>query len=185
MKKKKTLINVLLILFVLSFFLTPLGHYGKILLNRAFSFSPETVEDSNRKQLPDYNWKLKDANWDFFSFEESKGNVVFINFWASWRLPSEAELKSIQALYDKYKGKVDFYIITDEEREPVEEFMSKKDFYFPLTYLIIGEPAPFPIPKPPYSYLLDKEGYIVIEQDGIADWDTEKVHRTIDRLLAK
>ena len=185
MNKKKTLLNVLLILVVVSFFVTPLGYYGKILLNRAFSFSPDIVEVENRKKLPNYDWKLKDADWNFFSFEKSRGNVIFINFWASWRLPSEAELSSIQSLYDKYGDKVDFYIITDEEREPVEAFMAKQEFTFPLTYLIIGESAPLKIEEPPYSYLIDKNGYIVIEKDGIADWDSKKVHDVIDQLISK
>lgn len=185
MTKKKTLLNVLLILFIVSFFITPLGHYGKIFLNRLFAFSPDIIAEADQKQLSDYNWRLKDADWNFFSFEKSKGRVALINFWASWRLPCEAELAGIQALYDKYQGKIDFYIITDEDRPPVEEFMKKHEFDFPLTYLIIGDPAPIKIPKPPYSYLISKDGHIVIEQEGIADWDTSKVHRVIDDLLLK
>ncbi len=185
MIKKKTLINVLIILVVASFFVTPLGHYGKLFLNRLVAFSPDIIEKEKREQLPNYQWTLKDANWDFFSFEKSKGRVVFINFWASWRLPSEAELASIQSLYDAYKGRVDFYIITDEEREPVETFMSKNDFSFPLTYLIIGEQAPIAIEEPPYSYVIDKNGFIAIEKDGIADWDSQSVRSLLDELLSQ
>lgn len=183
MTRKKTIVNVLLILFILSFFVTPLGYYGKIFLNRVFSFSPPVIEKSERTQLPDYNWRLKDEKWEFFNFEKSKGRVVFINFWASWRLPSEAELQSIQSLYNAYKGKMDFYIITNEERPPVEAFMAKHEFTFPVTYLIIGDRAPLEIPEPPFSYLIDKQGFVVVEKSGIADWDTRKVHQLLDDLL--
>ncbi len=183
MTRKKTILNVLLILFILSFFVTPLGYYGKIFLNRLFSFSPPVIEKSVRKQLPDYDWRLKDENWEFFSFQKSKGKVVFINFWASWRLPSEAELQSIQSLYESYKGKMDFYIITDEDRPPVEAFMAEHNFTFPVTYLIIGDKAPIAIPKPPFSYLIDKEGFIVVKKEGIADWNTRKVRELLDDLL--
>ena len=185
MTRKKTVLNILLILFILSFFVTPLGYYGKLVLNRLFSFSPPVIEASQREQLPDYDWRLKDEDWNFFSFEKSRGKVVFINFWASWRLPSEAELSSIQGLYDKYKGKMDFYIITNEDRPPVEEFMKRREFTFPVTYLIIGDKAPLAIPKPPASYLIDKKGYIVVAKEGIADWNTSKVHRVVDDLLAE
>ena len=185
MKKRKTFINVLLILFVVAFFVTPLGYYGKIFLNRLFSFAPNVIEVSERKQLPNYNWKLKDAEWNFFNFEKSKGRVTFVNFWASWRLPSEAELASIQKLYNAYGNEIDFYIITDEERPPVEAFMNEHEFTFPLTYLIIGEPAPLAINEPPYSYLIDKEGYIVIEKDGIANWNSKTVQETIDYLISQ
>ena len=180
---KKTILNIVLILFVLSFFVTPLGYYGKLLLNRVFSFSPPVIEETEQKQLTDYDWKLKDAEWNFFNFEKSKGNVVFINLWASWRLPSEAELASIQKLYEDYKGKMDFYIITNENRPPVEAFMEEHGFTFPVTYLIIGEKMPIDAQKVPSSYLIDKSGHIVIHQTGIADWSNRKLYKVLDTLI--
>lgn len=183
MKKKKTLINVIIILAIVSFFVTPIGHYGKVILNQLLAPSPKINEQDNRDKISDYNWKLKDEAWNFFNFDKSQGKVVFVNFWASWRLPSEAELKSINALYETYGHDVDFYIITNEEREPVEEFMEKKDFSFPVTYLIIGEKAPFELPEPPATYIISKSGEIVIAQEGIADWDTPKIRELLDHLL--
>lgn len=184
--KKSTVVTITVILVILSFFVTPVGHYGKLFLNRIFSYAPYVVEEGQRKKITDYDWRLKDAEWNYFNFEKSKGRVVFINFWASWRLPSEAELNSIQALYDLYKGKVDFYIITNENRPPVEEFMEKQEFTFPVTYLIIGDKSAVAIPeKPPYSYLLDKKGTIVIEQNGIADWTNTEVIKILDSLIAE
>lgn len=185
-KRKKTILNVVIILFILSFFVTPIGRYGKLFLNQIFSFSPSIVPKADRTKITDYSWRLKDEAWNFFNFEQSKGKVIFINFWASWRLPCEAELNSIQELYDDYKGKVDFYIITNENRPPVEEFMEKNGFHFPVTYLIIGDKSAVEVPeKPPYSYLVDKKGNIVIEKDGIADWNTGKVRDILDDLLLK
>ncbi len=180
---KKTVFNVLLIAFVLSFFLTPLGHFGKIFLNRLFATTPEIIDVSSRQQLQSYNWKLKDANWDFFNFDKSQGKVVFINFWASWRLPCEAELKGIQEIYDAYKDRVDFYIITNEERPPVEEFMRLKKFTFPVTYLIIGEPAPIEVLEPPAGYIIDKKGFIVVKEEDIADWDSSKIRGLLNELV--
>ncbi len=182
---KKTVLNIALILFVLSFFVTPLGHYGKVFLNRLFSFSPPVIEESKRERIDDYDWKLKDAEWNFFNFEKSKGNVIFINLWASWRLPCEAELASIQKMYDKYQGKVDFYIITNENRPPVEAFMAKHGFTFPVTYLIIGEKTPINPDEVPSSYLIDKLGNIVIYKRKIADWNTTKVYSLLDELIAE
>ncbi|WP_373073605.1 TlpA family protein disulfide reductase [Zeaxanthinibacter enoshimensis] len=184
-KRKKTYLNILLILLVLAFFVTPLGYEGKVLLNKIFSFSPGITPVEERARIVDYDWTLKDAEWNQFSFERSEGNVVFVNFWASWRLPSLAELQSIQEVYDRYKGKVDFYIITDEEREPVEAFMEEHDFTFPVTYLIIGEDNPFPDGDPPRTYILSKEGYIAVAKEGIADWSNKKVYTLLDTLISE
>ncbi|MCK5442632.1 MAG: TlpA family protein disulfide reductase [Maribacter sp.] len=182
---KKTGLNILLIAFVLSFFVTPLGHFGKVFLNRLFSASPDPIEEGSRQQLLSYHWKLKDAQGNYFNFEKSEDRVVFINFWASWRLPSEAELKGIQELYNDYGAYVGFYIITNEERLPVEEFMEDKKYTFPVTYQIIGEPAPLEILEPPGSYIIDKNGYIVVKEDDIADWDTTEIRQLLDELISE
>jgi len=181
--KKKTLLNILLILFVLSFFVTPLGYYGKIALMQLFATPPNVVEVGKREKLPFYDWTLKDENWDFFNFERSKGRVVLIDFWRSWSLPSLPELKGLQALYDAYGDRVDFYIITDEDQAPVKAFMEEHDFTFPVTYLFLESESPVDDKSAPRSYLIDQEGYVVIDQEGIADWDSQRVRTLLDDLL--
>ncbi|MBM1106499.1 TlpA family protein disulfide reductase [Aurantibacter crassamenti] len=185
MIKKKTVLNVLLIGLVLSFFVTPLGDFSKELLNKWFATSPTIISVNKQGKIDNYNWKLKDANWDFFNFKKSEGKVVFINFWTTWHLPSRAQLDDIQKLYDRYKGQVDFYIITDEEQSLPNEFMAKKGYTFPITYQIIDEPSPIKLLKPSGTYLLDKKGNIVIHQTAIADWDNNKVFELINRLLTE
>ncbi len=183
--KKSTILTLLVIALVLSLFLTPLGYHGKVWLNRLFSFTPDIEASEDQKTLAYYDWTLKDPNWNFFNFEKSKGNVIFINFWASWRLPCAAELQDIQALYDDYGEQIDFYIITNEERPPVEAFMAEKKFTFPVTYLIIGEPAPVMTEPVPSSYIIDKQGTIIVRADDIADWDNSKIRKLLDTLIAE
>lgn len=181
--KKKTVLNILLIAFILSFFVTPLGYHSKILLNRIFSGTPSEIPIGKRKQITDYDWRLKDEDWNIINFSPSKGKVVFINFWASWSLPSDAQLNSIQNLYDKFKGKVDFYIITNEEQAPVLEYMEENEYDFPVTYLIIGDKSALPVLEPPGSYIVDKNGYVVAEELAIKDWDNKEVFELIEKLL--
>lgn len=181
--KRQTVYTLLIIAFVLSFFVTPLGDYSKILLNRWLATAPTIISKENRGKISDYDWKLKDEKWNEFNFEEARGKVVFISFWTSWHLPSQAQLKDIQYLYDKYKGRVNFYIITNEERAPVELFMEKQGYTFPVTYQIIGEKSPLSILKPPGSYILDKNGYVVVHQNAVADWDNTKTDHLIQSLL--
>ena len=181
--KKKTLLNILLMLFVVSFFVTPLGEYSKIALMQLFSFSPDIVRTSDRQKLPFYNWTLKDSKGDFFNFERSRGKIVLIDFWASWRLPSLPELKALQELYEDYGDRVDFYIITNEERPPAEAFIEDHGFTFPVTYQFLQSESPLPDTEPPRSYLIDRQGYMVVDQEGMADWNTTKVRELLDRLL--
>ncbi|SFR49968.1 Thiol-disulfide isomerase or thioredoxin [Robiginitalea myxolifaciens] len=182
--RRKTWLNILLIGLVLSFFVTPIGHWGKIALMQLFAFAPDEIPAEERKLIPTYDWTLKDAEWEFFNFDRSRGRVALINFWASWRLPSLPELMTLQDLYEDYGDRVDFYIITDEEREPVELFMEEHGFTFPVTYKIIGTPSPFPEGDPPRSFLIDRDGYIVVAKEGISDWDSRSVRELLDNLLS-
>lgn len=181
--KRQTVYTLLLIAFALSFFVTPLGDYSKLQLNRLFATSPTVINKEKGGKIGGYDWKLKDADWNFFNFEKSKGKVIFINFWASWHLPSRAQLKDVSALYESYGDKVDFYIITNEERTPVEQFMTKNKYTFPITYQIIGEPSPIQLLEPPGCYILDREGIIRIHQNDISDWDNSKVRKLLDELI--
>lgn len=181
---KKTVLNVLLILFILSFFVTPLGYYGKLFLNQLFAQSPEIIPEQKREVLADYNWRLKDEEWEFFSFDKSRGKVAIVVFWASWKLPAcEAEMRGLQKLYNDYKDKVDFYAITNEERPPVQEFLEKVKVTMPITYLIIGDKAPLEIKEPPASYIINKSGEVVTAEEGISNWNSTAVRQLLDSLL--
>lgn len=180
--QKRTAINLLIIAVVASFFVTPLGKFAKLWANRAFADSPELIAQEDRRPIPEYQWRLKDEDWNIFNFERARHKVAFVHFWNSWQMPSEAELKSIQAFYERFTGQIEFYIITDEEREPVEEFMKENGYTFPVTYYIIGTVSPFEF-KPGHSYLIDSKGGIAIEQEGIANWNNKELFIEVSRML--
>jgi thiol-disulfide isomerase/thioredoxin len=181
--KKSTVYTLSIILLVLSFFVTPLGDFSKELLNKLFATAPTVISTEKQGRLATYDWKLKRADWSFFNFEEAKGKVVFINFWATWDLPSRAQLDDIQVLHEKYGKSVKFYIITNEEREMPDEMMLRKGYTFPLTYQIIGEPSPINLLKEGGSYVLDKKGNIAVHQTEIADWDNDVIYKLLDSLI--
>ena len=58
---KKTVLNIVLILFVLSFFVTPIGYYGKIWLNRLFSFAPSVIEKTEQEKITDYEFGIQSS----------------------------------------------------------------------------------------------------------------------------
>lgn len=183
--KKSTVYTLSIIVLVLSFFITPLGDFSKELLNKLFAATPTVITVENRGKVLTYDWKLKRADWSFFNLKEAEGKVVFINFWATWDLPSRAQLDDIQSLYNRYGEKMEFYVITNEERENPEEMMERKGYTFPITYQIIGEPSPIKLLKEGGSYILDKKGNIVVHQTAIADWDNEIIFSLLDGLIAE
>ena len=180
--KRKTIFNLLIILVILSFFVTPLGYESKIFLQRIFANSVDILP-KNEQYTIDYNWILKDKNNQQFSFEKSKGKPVFVYFWASWNEKSIADLSDIQSLYDQYNDKVDFYLITNELPQPVEELMQKRGYNFKVTYLIMSEKSPFDAKNIPSGYIIDKEGKVVAQQEGVTDWDSKKVRELLNKII--
>jgi len=181
--KRNTVATLAVIVLILSFFVTPLGDLGKSWLMRLFAVTPDIITLDDQEQLAHYDWRLRDADGEFFNFEKSKGKVVLVDFWATWHTPSAAELRDIQKLYVQYKDKIDFYIVTNEETYPVAEFMENKEYSFPVTFRIVGEPSPLKIPEPSGAYLIDKKGNIVIKSEEIKDWYNEKTIQLLDSLI--
>ena len=74
--KKHTILNLLLILFVLSFFITPLGYESKILLQRIFASSVDIIP-ADKAQKIDFSWQLKDRNDVQFNYSQTEGKKPF------------------------------------------------------------------------------------------------------------
>lgn len=182
--KLRTLLNLLLFAFVISFFVTSLGYESKILLQRIFAKSVDILPENEQFTI-DENWVLKDRNNTQFNFNQSKGRVKFVYFWSSWREVSVADLHGIQKLYNDYHQKIDFYIITNELPELPEKLQKDRKWNFKITYLIIGEKMPFDPEKIPSGYIVNQQGKVVALSQGSARWNGDKVRELLDNLLQK
>lgn len=148
----------------------------------AFSPSVNTIEDSEK--VNDYNWELHGLNTNNINFNQLENKVVFVNFWATWCPPCRAEMPMIQELYNVYKDKVAFVFVTNESWETVENFYSKNDYNLPSYNSTSSPPQIFTETNSiPASYLLDKNGNILISKTGAADWNSNKVRELLDKLL--
>ena len=181
--KRRTFWNLLLILFVISFFVTPLGYESKILLQRIFASSVDIIPENQARTI-DFDWQLKDRDNKQFNFSQTKGKKpAFVYFFSSWRGISIADLYAVEKLYDTYKDKVDFYIITNELPEPVEQKQRDRKFTFKVTYLIQGVKMPFDPERIPSGYIIDKQDKVVAQGFGNTRWNSDKVRKLLDTLL--
>lgn len=75
--KRRTFWNLLLILFVISFFVTPLGYESKILLQRIFASSVDIIPENQARTI-DFDWQLKDRDNKQFNFCKPKERSLLL-----------------------------------------------------------------------------------------------------------
>jgi len=157
----------------------------QLFLNKGMAlFSPSIVNKDKREVVSDFNWNLQNTNTlETYNFKNTEGKVVLVNFWATWCPPCIAELPSLDQLYQSYNDKVVFLFVSNEEIAVVNKFLAKKGMSLPVYKPISNYPEVFDVTSIPRTFLIDKQGNIVIDKTGAANWNSDKVQVTINELL--
>jgi thiol-disulfide isomerase/thioredoxin len=183
--KKSTIQNIAFIVLIALLLFSPLGTFVKVQLNRLIVFSPKTIAVTDQKMLSTYQWQLKDATGKTVSLEAYKGKIIFINFWATWCPPCIAEMPSIQKLYGDYQDKMVFLFVTTDSFEKANAFMIKEKLTLPVYQSVTNPPVEMDSNTIPATYLIDKEGNIIISKIGAADWDSDSFREKLDLYIKK
>jgi thiol-disulfide isomerase/thioredoxin len=119
-------------------------------------------DDAKRKEA---NFTLKDLTGKSWTLKELKGQVVLVNFWATWCPPCRSEMPDLNALYEKYKGQGFVVLaISDEEESKVRPFIEQGGYHYP----ILLDPGrvvnkEFIVEGIPKSFVYDREGKLVAQ----------------------
>ena len=182
---KKQWSNILFGVFLILLIIPQTRMPIQVFVQRLISFSPSETAVDKRETLGDYEWPLQELNSGGINFNQSKGKVVVVNFWATWCPPCVAEMPSFQKLYDDYGNDVDFYFVTSEEPERVNRFLEKRGYKLPVYLQSFEAPAQMQSAVLPTTYVLSKNGEITIKETGVADWNSKKIRKVIDRLISE
>lgn len=155
----------------------------KVFVNRIFAFSPSEIKKENRDVLKDYNWSLKTLSSEEINLSRSKGKVVIINFWATWCPPCIAEMPSFQELYSDYGDTVDFYFVSSEKISVLKRFIEQKEYSFPIYIQNSEGPKILQSNSLPTTFVISKEGEIVMKEFGAADWNSDETRKLLESLI--
>ena len=127
------------------------------------------------KPAPDFD--TIDLNGDIWSLSKLKGQVVFINFWATWCAPCREEMPSMQRLYAKLpKDKFKMIALYNRDKPAiVKDFVAKLGINMPILddqENIIGKR--YGLTGLPETFIVDKQGVIREKFIGPAEWDTPR-----------
>ena len=134
----------------------------------------------------DFRWVLRTLDDRVVQLEAFRGQVLFVNLWATWCPPCTEELASIQALADSLAGEpgVAFLAVSPERRGPVERFVARRGLTVPVYLEGTRMPGAYGLRALPTTFVIDRQGRIVLAHRGAAHWDTARM-RAFLRELAR
>ncbi len=129
---------------------------------------------------------LKDLDGRPHRLADYKGQVVLINFWATWCAPCRDEMPSIQRLKEKLDGRpfVVLAVNLDEPESRIRKFLSEMR----LDFVVLLDPERW-VAKAwearilPASFIIGTDGRVRYTLVGEINWDNEHVVARITELL--
>jgi len=120
------------------------------------------------------------------ALSQYKGQVVMVNFWATWCGPCQQEMPLLDQMYKKYKpaGFTLIGVNVDKEAPPVRELMARK----PVSFPVLLDPAnqvskAYHVDEMPSSVLIDRKGEIRYIHRGYRPGDENEYQDRIRQLI--
>ena len=114
------------------------------------------------------------------------GQVVLINFWATWCGPCKLEMPHIQALHEQYRhqGLRVLAVSTDHIEGKVAPFIERQGFTFPVLFADGTIEAAYQVRGIPSLFLIDRQGAIRYRQVGFNPAVVPHLRQQVVQLLA-
>jgi thiol-disulfide isomerase/thioredoxin len=135
--------------------------------------------------------KLQDFDDNAVASDKFKGNIVVLDFWATWCGPCIVEIPAYNKLQEKYaaKGvKVVGVTMTSGEAKDVKQFLESPGLkHKPKYTVLMGDDAQtydFNIVGFPTTYLITRDGKIFAKYVGAGHGKLAKLESDIEKLLA-
>jgi peroxiredoxin len=155
--------------------------------------SPETAQLLRRARIQVLNqprdlhdFTLPLLGGENVTLSSFKGNVIVLNFWATWCPPCRVEMPSMETLYQRYKdqGLVMLAVNLRENDGVVQQFIREHGYTFPVLVDRDGRTGSiYGIEAIPTTFIIDREGRIIGRIVGSIYWDTPQVFAAIEALL--
>lgn len=134
-------------------------------------------------EAPD--WTLKDKDGTEVKLSSLRGNVVMMDFWATWCGPCKAAMPGVQKMHEKFADKgVKIYGVNMAERDDgtkAKKYFADNKFTYGL--LMGGDQVAnqYKVRGIPTFYLIGKDGKILFSGSGFSS----KTEKEIETLIEK
>jgi len=121
-----------------------------------------------------------------FNLTDFRGQVVYLDFWASWCIPCRKSFPWMQEMQQKYRadGLKVIAINLDKERKLADIFLQKFEINFTIGFDQAGDSAKaYHLRGMPSSYLIGRDGKLYASHIGFREKDRAKLEQAIQTLL--
>ena len=129
---------------------------------------------------------FQDLEGNEFSLRNFENKVLFINYWATWCNPCLAEMPSMAELYNQYKenNNIVFLYLSKEDADTIIDYIPKDESLGQLPiYKVVTDDDLFSTRGIPTTFIVNRNGEIVIKDVGSAVWNDQSVVDYLDNLL--
>jgi peroxiredoxin len=133
---------------------------------------------------PDFT--LKNMQGQNINLTEQRGNIIVINFWASWCGPCRKEMPVLQELQDKYQdlGIQVWGINVEQENQAGRDFLANLDLSFPIFFDATNKlSATYQVDAMPTTVIVDRDGIVRYVYRGFKDGYGKKYAKAIKKLI--
>jgi len=126
-----------------------------------FCMCAPVLADEFSGPAPDFT--LTDASGTAFSLSELKGQVIMINFWASWCGPCRQEMPLLEAIFQKYEplGFTLLGVNVEENPSDGQTWLADRPVSFPMLYdPDNGVSKLYDVVAMPSTVLIDRQGNV-------------------------
>ena len=123
-----------------------------------------------KSPAPDFT--LKSSEGRNLRLAEQRGQVVLVNFWASWCGPCKVEMPHLNRLFDKYRsaGFVLLGVNVDEDPKLATGIATKLGLHFPVLYDADKSVSRlYDLQSMPATVLIDRDGRVRYLHRGYKD----------------
>ena len=178
--------DIFFILLIIAVLIPPVRRQLSATVIRLTMTQPASKAETGKTlSANDYLWQISNLQGESYNLGDFRGKVIFLNFWATWCPPCRAEMPGIQELYNDYKDKVSFILVSNETPGKIIPFLNSKSFNLPVYTPLYQTPQIFESNSIPTTFIISKDGKIVLKDTGAKKWDGRNVRKLLDKLIAQ
>jgi peroxiredoxin len=145
---------------------------------------PSAYADNIKGQAPDFT--LKSRSGENIKLSELRGEVVMLNFWASWCAPCRQEMPLLEVLHKKY-GDLGFTLLAvnvEEDSSKADVLLKDISVTFPILFDNTNKVTKlYKVVAMPSTVIIDRDGNLRYLHRGYLPGYEEEYKKQVSELI--